>query len=130
MLNIMKCSNCSNDMIQSKAGWLCVECGHIEMLTDDDKNKVAAAIPAPPEVLGDPAPTPAVDSAPQPEAEPQPESESEPETTPESVPSQPVDVPAETPTAEVTPEVVVRYTCRSAYSRPRAGFRDREAIRA
>jgi len=94
-------------MIQSKAGWLCVECGHIEMLTDDDKNKVAAAIPAPPEVLGDPAPTPAVDSAPQPEAEPQPESESEPETTPESVPSQPVDVPAETPTAEVTPEVVV-----------------------
>lgn len=26
----MKCSNCSNEMVQSRAGWLCVSCGHIE----------------------------------------------------------------------------------------------------
>jgi hypothetical protein len=27
----MKCSNCSNDMVQSRAGWLCLSCGHIEL---------------------------------------------------------------------------------------------------
>jgi hypothetical protein len=30
----MKCSNCSNEMVRSRAGWLCISCGHIEAATD------------------------------------------------------------------------------------------------
>jgi hypothetical protein len=26
----MKCSNCGNEMVQSRAGWLCISCGHVE----------------------------------------------------------------------------------------------------
>src|SRR6266403_5919224 len=33
MLEDMKCSNCSNEMIQSRAGWLCISCGHIESVS-------------------------------------------------------------------------------------------------
>jgi len=26
----MKCSNCGNEMVHSRAGWLCISCGHVE----------------------------------------------------------------------------------------------------
>jgi hypothetical protein len=32
----MKCSNCSNEMVRSRAGWLCISCGHIEADTTAD----------------------------------------------------------------------------------------------
>ena len=111
----MKCSNCSNDMIQSKAGWLCVECGHIEMLTDDDMAKAVAAIPAPPEVLASPAPA-AV--AVEPEAKP--ESENIPE------PEQPAEPLAE-PTAEPVAEAKVAPRPRAKRLQPHHNDHDNEA---
>src|SRR5580698_1174240 len=26
----MKCSNCGNEMVHSRNGWLCISCGHVE----------------------------------------------------------------------------------------------------
>jgi hypothetical protein len=43
MLEDMKCSNCSHDMIQSHAGWLCISCGHIESLSAGDSAGAAIA---------------------------------------------------------------------------------------
>src|SRR5690242_20612556 len=57
MLEHMKCSNCGNDMVQSKAGWLCVECGHVDIMSEAEKAQHAAGAPKVPDVLGSPAPT-------------------------------------------------------------------------
>ena len=114
MLNAMKCSNCSNEMVQSKAGWLCPECGHIEIASAADKSGVTPVQSTHPEVLGAPAPkadeeTEGAPSAPESETKPElpskPEEESEVKT--ESVDEPKVDEsetdePAEAPEAPAT----------------------------
>jgi hypothetical protein len=60
MLGYMKCSNCGNDMVRSKAGWLCMECGHVVALTDVDKVNAEAAMP---NVLASAAPEQDVESS-------------------------------------------------------------------
>jgi hypothetical protein len=42
MLKDMKCSNCGNDMVRSRAGWLCLSCGHIENDSTADSTATAA----------------------------------------------------------------------------------------
>src|SRR3954454_18702315 len=56
----MKCSNCGNEMIESRTGWLCVSCGHAQLASPTDEralpkivhDRIRPRIPDPAGVAG------------------------------------------------------------------------------
>lgn len=91
MLGFMKCPNCGHDMTESKAGWLCASCGHLEPHvstnpTNASQPTEAASEPsepaAEPAASAEPAGAAVADSA--------PEAAPEPETKKAELPSMPV----------------------------------------